>query len=128
MVQADNGITPALDILAETAKRGARRRAQFVTLCQIHGGSQQRLVRGTRLHVQGLDAGRAQPAFGRVYDAFKGQIICRLGNQPQIGKGITDLGTFIKARANHAVRQANCDEPFLKLAGLKPGAHQHGDL
>ena len=78
--------------------------------------------------MQRLNAGRTKTAFRCIDDSLKRQIIGRLRNQPQIGNGVTNLGSFIKPGTNHPVGQANGNEAFLKFACLEPGTHKHSNL
>ena len=68
----------------------------------------------------------AQTPPGRIDDTFEGKIIIRLGNHPQVGDGVADFQAFIEPRpTDNPVRQTQCNQAFLELAGLKSGAHEH---
>ena len=121
-------VAPARDIAAEPVERGARRRTQLVRLHEVDGGGHQRLSGCPRLDMDGLKAGRAEPAFRQVDDALEGQIVGRLRDQAKIGDGVPDLGPLVESCSHDAVGKPDGDEAFLELAGLEPGPHQHRDL
>ena len=75
-----------------------------------------------------LQAGRAKATFGHIDNTFKGEIISRLGDQPQIGNRVANFGSFIKPGANHTVWQTNGNKALFKFPRLKPCPHQNRDL
>ncbi len=78
---------------------------------------------------QGLDRRIAQAPLRRVDDSLEREIVIGLRHAAQVGQRVADLQPFVEARAaDHPVRQAERNEPFLELAHLERGAHQDGDL
>src|SRR5262245_22062443 len=79
--------------------------------------------------MQHLQRSVAEPAFGHVDDALESEVIRRLRDHTQIGKGVTDFGAFIEARAaNHAIGQPKLDKTVFEFAHLEGGPHQYRDL
>ncbi len=79
--------------------------------------------------VQNPQRGVAGAAFGHVHDALEGEVVGRLGQDPQIRDGVADLGALVKPQpADDPVGQAERDHPLLEGAGLKAGAHQDRHL
>ena len=112
--------------LAEAAAGLGR---ELVAVEQVRGGEQQRLLRRAGVAVDGRDRLVAEPALGRVDDAFEREVVGRLDDQAEVGDGVADLGALVEAEAaDDLVVEADRDEPLLELAGLELGADEDGDI
>ena len=79
--------------------------------------------------VQHLHGGVAEAALRHIDDALEGKIVGRRIDHAQIGQRIADFGALVKTRpADHAIGQAQRDEPVFELAHLERGAHQDRNL
>ena len=118
-------VPPAGNIAHEGQQRIARARGQLIGIGNLDRRQAQRHAPHPRVAVQLFQRLVAQAALWRVIDPFKGQIVARLGDQPQIGEGIPDFGAFVKAEAaDNLIAHADRNEPVLEFAGLELGADQ----
>ena len=75
------------------------------------------------------DGRLAEAALGHIDDALEGEVVGLLRDHAEIGHGIADFGTLVKARAaDDAVVEAKRDEPVFELAHLERGADQDGHV
>src|SRR3546814_8936066 len=71
----------------------------------------------------------AEAAFGRVDDAFEGEIVGTLVDEAEIGERVADLGAFVEAKTpDAAIGEADRDEAVFELAGLMLGADEDGGV
>ena len=122
-------LAPAGEALQKIAERGAGAGVDLVGLHHVGGGVGQRHLLGPRPVVEEPDRGVADAAARHVDDALEGEVVGRLGGDPEIGQRVADLRPLVEARAaDDAVVQAERDEAVLEGAHLERGAHQDGDL
>ncbi len=129
MRDAPGLLAPAIERPDKASERVARRGPQPVAGDQPPRRLDQWQPLVARQAVQLLQGGAADAAARCVEDALEGEIVGRLGDEPQIGERVADLLALVKTRsADHAIRQGQRDEALLELAGLEPGTHQDRDL
>src|SRR4051794_19296022 len=91
----------------------------------MRSGDQHRLLSRSRALMDSGDRLIAKPAFGNVDDPFKGEVVGRGLDQPQIGDGVADFSALIKTEAaDDLVRQADRNEALLELTRLELGTDQ----
>src|ERR1700730_17115438 len=79
--------------------------------------------------VKELQGGVAEAALGQVEDALEGKIVRGLRNAAQISERIADFRALVESwTADHPVRQAKGDKPFLEFAHLERRADKNGNL
>ena len=87
---------------------------------------QQWQTQGARGALDVLHSLFAKTPLGRVGHPFKGQIVVGADGQPEIGHGVANLHAFIEpGAADHAIRQADGQEPVLEGAHLVAGADEN---
>src|SRR5205085_6017635 len=71
----------------------------------------------------------AKSAFRLIDDAFKGEIVSGLRDQPQIGDGVTNFGALVEAKAaDDLIIEADGNEALFELPGLELGPHEDCDV
>jgi len=120
---------PAVEALDQVAQRLALPALELVGLQRPPHRLEQRHLLGALDDAQRAKSRLSQPAARCVVDALEGEIVVRLHRDAAVGQRVADLLSLVEARAaDHAVGQAQGDEPLFELARLEAGPHQDGDL
>ena len=120
---------PAVEGGDEVAQRLARLGLQFFGPGDQARGFHQRNAVGAGEVVQALQSRVAQAALGHIDDALEREVVGALIDEAQIGESVADFRPLVETRAaDHAIGQAERDEPVLEFAHLERGAHQDGHL
>ena len=89
----------------------------------------QRAAGGARLAAHHIEALGADAARRQVDHALEGGVVVAVGDEPQIGERVLDLGALEEAQAAvHLVRHARRHERLFEGARLRVRAVEHGDL
>ena len=110
---------PAGDVAGEITQGATWLGLQFIGFDETIDSFQHRNAGFAGILMHEFDGGIAKAALGGVHDALEGEVIGRIGDDPEIGEGIADFEALVKARAaNDAIGQAESDEAVFDLAHL----------